>query len=217
MVFLGETHRTWWDRSTEHRIALRTGDQTNPLVKHMMIHHPQEDPDFTWKVDKSHKTSLSRQIRESLMIARENQSMLMNSKTEWGSGNTIPRVIISGEDPGTQSANNSSPNPPRSQPSDEATPPGPTSKRRREDGDTTTLTTESSRPLRSFFKTNQASEAQALRGSQAQMVPEANREQSLTQSYEDVRPESVKLNEILRKLDNEMGAEGEGQGNRKRK
>ena len=48
------------------------------------------------------------------------------------------------------------------------------------------------------------------------MIQEANSEQSLAQSYPEVRPENHQMNELLRKLDNEMEAEGQGQeGQRK--
>ena len=83
-----------WDRSSEHRQALRTGDTSNPLVKHMELNNLEEEPDFLWKVDKAHKTSLSRQIRESTLIQQENPLTNMNSKSEWSATNTISRVII---------------------------------------------------------------------------------------------------------------------------
>ena len=53
---------------------------------------------MSFKLDSTHKTTLSRQIRESLLIQDENPTMLINSKSEWGSQNTIPRVIIESGD-----------------------------------------------------------------------------------------------------------------------
>ena len=103
MLYWGETHRTWWDRAVEHRIALRTNDTSNALAKHQAIHHPGEVANFKFKVDKGHKISLNRLIREAIMISQENPSMLMNSKAEWGMSNTIPRVrVVESEDSAVQ-------------------------------------------------------------------------------------------------------------------
>ena len=99
MIYWGETHRTWWDRALEHRIALRSDDQSNALAKHMALHHPEEMPNFEYKVDKCHKGSLNRQIREAIMISQENPAMLMNSKSEWGMENSIPRVRVVEDQP----------------------------------------------------------------------------------------------------------------------
>ena len=85
------------DRTSEHESSIRTNDQTNAMAKHMAIHHPQEAPAFKYKVDQVFKTTLARQIAESILIQEENQDLLMNSKSEWGSKNTIPRIIVTTE------------------------------------------------------------------------------------------------------------------------
>ena len=73
-------------------------DETNALGKHMLLDHPEEPPNFSFKVDKVWKTSLGRQIREAILIAQENPEMLLNSKSEWGMSNRIPRVVVFSDD-----------------------------------------------------------------------------------------------------------------------
>ena len=71
MIYWGETHRTWGDRAAEHTAALRTMDDKNPLVKHQIIHHPDEEPSFSFKIHKSWISTLARQIGEALAILQE--------------------------------------------------------------------------------------------------------------------------------------------------
>ena len=92
-IYWGESHRTWYDRSQEHGTALKNMDEKNPLVKHQMLHHPGRSPNFKFKVDKTWKSSLGRQIREAILINQEDPNRLMNSKSEWGN-NGIPRITI---------------------------------------------------------------------------------------------------------------------------
>ena len=85
-------------------------DEKNPLVKHQILHHQGEVISFIFKVDKTWRTSLSRQIRESLMINQEDPSKLINSKSEWGAQNGVPRITIVDDRPDQSSTpNNSSP------------------------------------------------------------------------------------------------------------
>ena len=75
-------------------MARRTDDRSDAMAKHMAEAHPDCEPNFSYKVDRAWKTSLARQIRESLLIAQENPEMLLNSKGEWGSKNVIPRLVV---------------------------------------------------------------------------------------------------------------------------
>ena len=63
------------------------------MVKHTLLHHPENPPTYRFNLHRVWKTSLQRQIGEAIQIAEEKQSILMNSKSEWGS-NPIPRVQI---------------------------------------------------------------------------------------------------------------------------
>ena len=56
----------------------------------MVNHHKGEVPNFAFKVDRSWRSSLERQLMESLRIDNE-VGNLMNSRTEFGA-NSIPRV-----------------------------------------------------------------------------------------------------------------------------
>ena len=59
-VYWGETHRTWWDRSREHLKALTSNDESYAIVKHMINEHPGRQPDFSYKIARSWKSSLQR-------------------------------------------------------------------------------------------------------------------------------------------------------------
>ena len=84
-VYIGETHRSWKDRSDDHEKALRDMDQSYATVTHHMEHHRDADrPRFTFKVDRSHQSSLQRQIMEALLIQGERCDMLLNKRGEWG-------------------------------------------------------------------------------------------------------------------------------------
>ena len=90
-VYWGESHRTLYDRTSEHLKDLMDNDEKNALVKHRAIHHQGQDPQFIFQLHKVWKNSLSRQIGEAIAISEEDPNILMNSRSEWGS-NPIPRV-----------------------------------------------------------------------------------------------------------------------------
>ena len=92
-IYIGETHRTMFDRISEHFEDLQNRKEDNPLVKHTLLHHGGVQPDFTCKAIRSYKTSLSCQIGEALAINGADKAKLMNSKSEFGQ-NSIPRVVI---------------------------------------------------------------------------------------------------------------------------
>ena len=103
-IYWGESHRTWHDRSQEHLNSLEKGDESNALAKHQKLHHPEQPPLFKFKVDRTWKTSLGRQIREAILIQGSDPDTLMNSRSEWGSY-AIPRVVIeNARPPDTQSS-----------------------------------------------------------------------------------------------------------------
>ena len=87
--------------------ALKTGNLTYAIVKHHTNEHSGSIPDFTFKLHKTHKTSLERQIKEALLIEHTDNKSLMNSKSEWGF-NSIPRVRIEAQNNTNSPANTSS-------------------------------------------------------------------------------------------------------------
>ena len=92
-VYWGESHRTWWDRAENHRVALDTGDLDYAVVKHMVNKHQGAQWDYKFDLHKSWKTSLERQIMEAIKISETPPDDLMNSKSEWGN-NSVPRVVV---------------------------------------------------------------------------------------------------------------------------
>ena len=97
MVHIRESSRTWFDKSKGHNDKIRLMDETNPMVKHQTIHHPEEEEplEFIFTLDRSWKTSLQQQLREA--IQEHDPDLLMNSKAEWGLNN-IPCVKIGLDD-----------------------------------------------------------------------------------------------------------------------
>ena len=73
--------------------ALTSKDESYAVVKHMINDHPGRQPDFSYKIDRSWKTSLQRQIHEAIKIEETDPSDKMNSRSEWGA-NCVPRVKI---------------------------------------------------------------------------------------------------------------------------
>ena len=73
--------------------ALTSNDETYAIVKHMSNDHPGRQPEFSFKMDRSWKTSLQRQIHEAIRIEETDPSDLMNSRSEWGA-NCVPRIKV---------------------------------------------------------------------------------------------------------------------------
>ena len=96
--YWGESHRSGWDRSRDHADALRSRDETYAVVKHWVKDHPEGQPSYKFEVMRSFKSSLERQVMESIQIDEEDPEVRLNSKSEWGS-NKIPRLMI---DPDSQ-------------------------------------------------------------------------------------------------------------------
>ena len=92
-TYWGETHRTLFDRVQEHLDDIANSEEKNAMVKYMAIYHPNESPDFSFKLHKSSKTSLACQIGDALEITGHNCSSLMNCRSEWGM-NGVPRVSV---------------------------------------------------------------------------------------------------------------------------
>ena len=63
------------------------------MVKHSLAHHEGSHPSYYMKILRRHKTAMSRQISESVLIELSSADIIMNSKGEWN-GSRIPRVIL---------------------------------------------------------------------------------------------------------------------------
>ena len=75
---------------------METGDTKYGIVKHHQAKHRDLEPKFAFKLDRSWKSSLQRQIAESILIQETPLESLINSKSEWGSY-SIPRLTVESE------------------------------------------------------------------------------------------------------------------------
>ena len=87
-TYIGETHRSLFDRSKEHQAALRRKNGNYAIVKHWDKSHPEitSPPEFSYQVIKSHKSAFERQIWEAVLIQIEK-----NGKGELGM-NLVPQL-----------------------------------------------------------------------------------------------------------------------------
>ena len=84
-VYLGETSRSLWDRTTEHLQKFRTKSEQSTIWKSWsQFHSSEEEPDFSVKKTGKYKTCTQRQIREALAIAGGGFQRLMNTYKEYG-------------------------------------------------------------------------------------------------------------------------------------
>ena len=90
-IYIGESHRSWWDRSWDHLAALRNKTESYAIVKHWIECHNTmvEPPDFKFEIKQKCTSSLQRQIMEAIHIWNEPCDLLLNGKGEWGL-NIIP-------------------------------------------------------------------------------------------------------------------------------
>ena len=94
-TYVGESHRSFWDRSQEHLADLRSRSDSNSLVKHWNEIHGNMDapPKYQFQVLKKCKTSLERQIWEAILIDSESEGIdhQINQKGEFGI-NLVPKL-----------------------------------------------------------------------------------------------------------------------------
>ena len=83
-VYLGETHRTLWDRIREHQESLRQKSESSCLSRHWEDYHGGKTPKYEVKVLKTFKSATERQVSEALAIESGEYDLLLNSKTEFG-------------------------------------------------------------------------------------------------------------------------------------
>ena len=83
--YVGETHRTFYDRASEQAQNLRNQSESSALFKHWKICHPEEEeaPIFDYKCLRSYKTSTERQVAEAVFIDSIPYDIILNSKAEY--------------------------------------------------------------------------------------------------------------------------------------
>ena len=67
-IYVGESARSLHERSGEHWKDAEGGKEESHMVQHVGETHKGEAPDFNFKVVKSFRTSLDRQVPEAIMI-----------------------------------------------------------------------------------------------------------------------------------------------------
>ena len=72
-LYVGETLRSIQERAMEHWGAAKKGDKDSHMVRHQLLAHKGEQPAFLFKEVSSHKTALSRHIREAIRIRRRGE------------------------------------------------------------------------------------------------------------------------------------------------
>ena len=82
--YIGETSRTGYDRGQEHLKMLENRNPESPLVKHQVETHPDQEPEFEMRILNTHKTPLSRQVEEGMLISNFEGGNLLNCRGEWG-------------------------------------------------------------------------------------------------------------------------------------
>ena len=94
-LYCGTSSRSCFQRAGEHVQDLQTKKPESPLVKHLALHHleDEQEPEFIFKLDAFHATPLQRLITEAVMIETRPCHILMNSKAEWR-GASLPRIVV---------------------------------------------------------------------------------------------------------------------------
>ena len=82
-VYEGETSRNSKVRGEEHLRGLKKKNEGNPLYKHKINDHPNEDVEFEMNVLKAFKDPLTRLANEGVRIKERKPEELLNSKSEF--------------------------------------------------------------------------------------------------------------------------------------
>ena len=80
--YWGEVSRSAAERSAEHVNGYKRKQEDNPMYKHKILHHAEEEVTFTMSIVKRHQTPLPRMVLESCLIemGEKNGSLILNSK-----------------------------------------------------------------------------------------------------------------------------------------
>ena len=91
-VYIGESGRSLYERSTEHLEDAKNLKKCSHIVKHWALQHPTmiSQPVFKFSVLKVHKTPMDRQIHEAVRIGTDGK---LNSKSEFRQ-NQIKRLAV---------------------------------------------------------------------------------------------------------------------------
>ena len=97
-LYVGESSRSVQERAGEHWGAARRGEDESHMVRHQKQVHPGAPPQFYFKVISTHRTALSRQVKEAIRIKkRGGAGGVLNSKSEFNRC-YIPRMVVEEEE-----------------------------------------------------------------------------------------------------------------------
>ena len=80
--YFGESSRNLYTRAKEHEKKFLKNDENSFMFRHQSEFHNNEPPDWSFKVVKTFKDPLSRQVGEAMLI-KNHQGILLNSKAEF--------------------------------------------------------------------------------------------------------------------------------------
>ena len=80
--YLGESFRNMYSRGAEHERKRMKKDESSFMHRHDIETHPDDPPNWSFKVIKSFRDPLSRQVSEAIHI-KNHEGILLNSKSEF--------------------------------------------------------------------------------------------------------------------------------------
>ena len=95
-VYTGESGDSGYVRINEHRTSIEHRDQSNAFAKHLTECHPGREGQvmaFQFKVARTFRRSLVRQVWEAVRIHGCEASIVLNSKAEWEQP-VVERVVV---------------------------------------------------------------------------------------------------------------------------
>ena len=95
-VYFGESGDSAYTRTSQHRYLIEKKDRTNAFADHLYEHHRDREGDtqvFRFKVERTFRKSLVRQIWEAVAIHGSGATIILNSRSEW-SQPCIDRVVV---------------------------------------------------------------------------------------------------------------------------
>ena len=98
-IYWGESGDSGYVRIKEHCECIQRRDAGNAFAKHLEDHHPERMGDtlaFRFKVARTFRSSLMRQIWEAVKIHGSKATIVLNSKAEWMQP-AIDRIVVTRE------------------------------------------------------------------------------------------------------------------------
>ena len=98
-VYYGKSGDSGYVRIKEHFDIIERRDPSNAFSKHLQEHHPARIGDkmaFRFKVVRTFRSSLMRQIWEAVKIHGSKATIVLNSKAEWMQP-AIDRIVVTRE------------------------------------------------------------------------------------------------------------------------